>query len=460
MAPTLNSLTLDSLLDGFRRTAAALPDPRPGSNTRYSVTDAASCALAPFFMQDPSFLAFQSRMQDHEQRSNCQSLFHIERIPTDNCIRSLLDAGPADAFDALFPDCLDTLDRHGALQPFRRLDNRLLIALDGIEFHKSDTIHCNQCCTRHVGKAKTTQYFHSMVSAVVVADGHNRVIPLMPEFVGPQTDASATADLPPDTQKQDCERNASKTLDRQARQRLSYLPPGLPRRRPVLLPPPLPTPPRAPRRLDLRLQAPLPTSACRTACMSPCITPPAGSPCALPSARSNRIATAGSAACPCAMATTRSPAPGSNSPSAASPAAARAGSRLTTTRSSPASRSPPPTWPRSPAPAEPAGRSRTRVSTACPARATHLKHNFGHGSDGLANLLVVINLLAFAFHSVLDGLCDLWRQLRDKLGTRRAFFEHLRVLPQYFFFPHWTALLETILKKRPPPGLPRWPAPA
>ena len=84
MAPTLHSLTLDSLLASFRQAASALPDTRPGSNKRYSLADAACSALAPFFMQDPSSLAFQRRMQDTEARSNCQSLFSIQRIPSDN----------------------------------------------------------------------------------------------------------------------------------------------------------------------------------------------------------------------------------------------------------------------------------------------------------------------------------------------------------------------------------------
>ena len=207
MAPTLNTLTLDSLLSSFRAAASALPDPRPGSNKRYSLTDAASCALAPFFLQDPSFLAFQRRMQDEEARSNCQSLFGIERIPTDNCIRNLLDGCPADACNPLFPACLDTLAEHGALAPFQRL----LIALDGIEFHNSYKIHCDRCCTRHVGQAKTPQYFHSLVCPAVVADGHNRVMPLMPAFIGPRSDpAAGDPDLSGQRQKQDCERNAAK----------------------------------------------------------------------------------------------------------------------------------------------------------------------------------------------------------------------------------------------------------
>ena len=87
----------------------------------------------------------------------------------------------------------------------------------------------------------------------------------------------------------------------------------------------------------------------------------------------------------------------------------------------------------------------------------HLKHNFGHGSHGLANLLALINLLAFASHSVLNCLHGLWRQLRELLVTRHDFFENLRVAARLFVFPHWTALLQTLLKKRPPPALARGP---
>ena len=78
----------------------------------------------------------------------------------------------------------------------------------------------------------------------------------------------------------------------------------------------------------------------------------------------------------------------------------------------------------------------------------HLKHNFGYGQDGLANLLATLNLFAFTLHSVLDCVCDLWRQCRDKAGTRRRFFDKLRVLAEMFWFPDWTALLDTMRGQR------------
>ena len=77
-----------------------------------------------------------------------------------------------------------------------------------------------------------------------------------------------------------------------------------------------------------------------------------------------------------------------------------------------------------------------------------MKRNFGHGQHGLANLLATLNLLAFTLHSVLDCLSDLWRQCRDKAGTRRNFFEELRFLAKRVLFPDWTALLETMLGRR------------
>ena len=63
-------------------------------------------------------------------------------------------------------------------------------------------------------------------------------------------------------------------------------------------------------------------------------------------------------------------------------------------------------------------------------------------------MLATLNLFAFTLHSALDCLSDLWRQCRDKAGTRRRFFEKLRVLAESVFFPDWTALLESMLGRR------------
>ena len=51
-------------------------------------------------------------------------------------------------------------------------------------------------------------------------------------------------------------------------------------------------------------------------------------------------------------------------------------------------------------------------------RGYNLEHSFGHGKQNLAALLVTLNLLAFAFHTVCDLAKDRWRLARAKAGSR------------------------------------------
>jgi hypothetical protein len=71
----------------------------------------------------------------------------------------------------------------------------------------------------------------------------------------------------------------------------------------------------------------------------------------------------------------------------------------------------------------------------------HLEHNFGHGGQYLAMVLVMLNLLAFLFHTVLD-LCDeQYRAVRAELATRQTFFNDLQALTHYLYFDSWQALI-------------------
>ena len=88
----------------------------------------------------------------------------------------------------------------------------------------------------------------------------------------------------------------------------------------------------------------------------------------------------------------------------------------------------------------------------------YLKHNFGHGKDGLPNLLATVNLFAFALHTLLDGLRGLWRDCRNNAGTRRNFSNDLRRLSERCWFPNWRSLLKEMLavdgpRAGPPPTL-------
>ena len=64
-------------------------------------------------------------------------------------------------------------------------------------------------------------------------------------------------------------------------------------------------------------------------------------------------------------------------------------------------------------------------------------------------MLVVLNLLACALHTVGELAETLWRQARRRLGTRYRLFEHLRTLAEYQVFPDWTALMTLLATGAP-----------
>ncbi|MGC8477422.1 MAG: ISNCY-like element ISAtsp9 family transposase, partial [Acetobacteraceae bacterium] len=138
---------ISTLIGAVGAVSASLPDPRKGPlrEDAYRMADIVLSAFSLFFMGSPSFLAYQRRLEEGQGRSNCQTLFGINRIPTDATIRQMLDGAPPEAFDALFRQ---TLDAAGPLTSFRRLDNRVLIALDGTEHFCSRKIQCPRCLHR------------------------------------------------------------------------------------------------------------------------------------------------------------------------------------------------------------------------------------------------------------------------------------------------------------------------
>jgi len=81
----------------------------------------------------------------------------------------------------------------------------------------------------------------------------------------------------------------------------------------------------------------------------------------------------------------------------------------------------------------------------------NLEHNFGHGKQHLATVLAILNLLAFACHTVCELADKAWRAATRELVTRQGFFQSLRTITTYLVFPSWDALLGTLAFTRPPP---------
>lgn len=389
-------------------------------------------AYSVFFMQCPSFLSHQRLLSMGRGISNARTLFGMERIPCDSHIRQMLDGAPPEHFDGVFSAVVADLDKSGALSEMRCLDGRVLIALDGSEHFRSRKLRCGQCSTRRAGDE--VEFFHSFVGAALVAPGQRRALPLAPEFVRPQDG----------TDKQDCESRA-------ARRWLARLGPSTAGLRPVYLGD------------DLYARQPL------------CEAVQAAGGNFIFVCKPSSHKTLGEymhGVAPQETHQTTGRGPGKRHHRyrwmAGLPLRdgadalhvtwleieiAKPGGKVTYRNSFVTDLD---VTPQNVAEVAACGRARWKIENetfnVLKTNGYNLEHNFGHGRESLASVLVTFNLLAFAAHTACDLIDAAWRRARQTLGARKRLFEHMRTLTAYMVFPSWTSLMNTLVTGIPPPN--------
>lgn len=422
----------DRLLASLRRCAQGLPDRRRGKNTTYAMADFALAAFAPFFMQCPSFLAHQRHLETGQGRSNCQTLFGMSKIPGDSQVRAKLDPIEPTAFFGAFADIVAELEQCGGLDAMRCLNGHLLIALDGTEYHCSDKIHCPNCSHRKRGKDKV-EYFHAMLAATVVAPGHNRAVPLEPEFIVPQDGHD----------KQDCESRAARRwlaahAARYARLQPVYLGDDLFSRQPIcqavldagghfLF---VCKPDSHPAIEEFRTGIVLDERIDRVRRGKQWTTYRYQWLCDVPLRGDAKAITVNWLMIEILSAD------------------GEVTYRNSFITDMPLDRG-------TIAEFAAAGRARWKIENEAfntlKTKGYNLEHNFGHGKQNLAAVLATLNLLAFACHTVCELGGRAWQAARRELVTRQGFFQTLRTLTSYLVFPSWDNLLATMAFARPPP---------
>ncbi len=425
---------LASLLSGLKAVCAAFPDPRKGRTGNIAMADFGLSAFAMFFMQSASFLSFQRKLEKGHGRSNCQTLFGIEKIPSDNYIRDMLDGADPALLAPCFGDTERLLLESAMREAFGRLGGRTLIALDGTEYFCSQKIACPHCQTRKRSNGKIESY-HSMLAATVVAPGHSKVVPLAPEFIAKQDGA----------EKQDCERNAvQRWLDKHGA-RLKPL-------RPVYLADDLFACQSVVKRLvetgddfificketshkalydfidgaelerhevKVRKGKSRETHRYRFVDNVPLRD---GKDAALVNWIGFEILGAKGEVKYKTAFVTSLPVAKSNVAEAAA-----------------------------------CGRARWKIENesfnVLKNNGYELEHNFGHGENYLAMTLAALNILAFAWHTVLDILEPPWKRAREAAETRKGFFAYLLTMTSLAIFPAWPDLLEALATFAIPPPL-------
>jgi hypothetical protein len=186
------------MLAGVHRSLEAIPEHRKGRNTQYTIEDAGLSAFSVFYLQSPSFLSYQKQMKKQLGRDNAKSMFGIENIPSDAQIRNLLDPVAPEALREPFWDTYHLLQASGHLESYRQVAGTYLCSMDGTWYFSSEKVHCPNCTVYE--RENGTLYAHMLVAAVLSAPGQPHVLALEPEFVVPQDG----------NDKQDCEQQAIK----------------------------------------------------------------------------------------------------------------------------------------------------------------------------------------------------------------------------------------------------------
>jgi len=418
----------------WRAVLAGLPDGRTGANVRLRMEDIALSAFAVFFTQCPSFLSFQQNLEKAHGRNNARSLFGVERIPCDNHIRQTLDPVEACELFGLFDDLHQAFNETGLLAAMRAVKHTRLIALDATWYFSSQSqnIHCEHCsCLRHAEGPVT--HYHSAITPVIVSPGHAQVVPLRPEFIRPQ-DGQV---------KQDCEINAAKRwlaahAGRYCTGNDTLLGDDLyahqPFCRQVLLHnfhflftcKPAShahlygwvealTPGRDLHTLKLRVKGksnrwehhhyrwahhvPLTDrdDALKVNWCELTVTDGEGEVLYRNGWITDWEITADTVS--------------------GLVAAARARWKI-----------------------------ENEHNNVLKTKGYHLEHNFGHGKKHLSSLLLTMNVLAFAWHTLLEVTDPSYRLVRAAVGARRKFFQHLEALTAYWFFENWERLMDFMMR--------------
>lgn len=425
-------LSIGWLVNKVKEAAGKFPDLRTGKNTQYELEDAVMGAFSVFFTQSASFLAYQQEMKRTKGRSNAESLFEMLNIPSDSQIRVLLDPVEPEYINPVIRAVYRELERRKVLEGMRSHGNSLLIALDGTQYHSSQKIHCEKCSQRELANGKIG-YFHSVLTPVIVQSGNEHVLALEAEYITPQDGK----------EKQDCEIEAGKRWvqkygDFYAKQNATILGDDLFSRQPfiqalkdkkmhfILVCKPDSHPALYGMVAFLEANGELSTYQKRhwNGRFGEIYT----------YRYANHLPLRGDAEALevnwCELTITRE----DTGEEIYKNAFCTDFVVLETTVEAIVRD----------------GRARWKVenenNNVLKTKGYHLEHNFGHGEQHLASLLLSLNLLAFLFHTVLDLVDEKYRLIRQELRTRRKFFQDMETLLRYFVFPSWEAVLLFMFK--------------
>ncbi len=171
-------MLFDDLILDLKKRFEAIEKPR-AINSTYKLSNILMCGFALFSIKDSSLLKFTRELANRV--ANLKNIFHITQTPSDTTIRTLLDEVPTSELKPLFKPYLEELDHQRVLKDYELIEGHLLIPVDGTQYFKSKTIHCENCQTKKQGGSIT--YHHNALGAVIVNPRYSEVFPVSIEDI-------------------------------------------------------------------------------------------------------------------------------------------------------------------------------------------------------------------------------------------------------------------------------------
>ena len=201
--PTARKKALaDELVKIVRQQASKIPDNRPNHCTaKTTLCDAIMSGLAVMHMKCPSLLDFEHKCENPKVVHNLQHMYGVQRILSDTHLREMLDPIETDYFRPFFTSLFSYVQSSKRLKKFEYFKEGYLAPVDGTGHFASSKIDCPECCVKKAD-SDNPQFYHQLLAICLVKPGQKEVLPLMPEPIIKQVNAS----------KNDCEKTALKRL--------------------------------------------------------------------------------------------------------------------------------------------------------------------------------------------------------------------------------------------------------
>lgn len=146
-------------------------------------------SFAVFALKFPSLLQFENHFTEEKtRRHNLNSLFKIDRVPSDTHLRDILETVEYAQYRPIFQRLFAYIQRSKTLEQleFMKINGQshYLLAVDGSGYYRSEKVVCDCCMIEEhfdSDNKLTLKFGHNILAGSIVHPDFKQVIPMCPE---------------------------------------------------------------------------------------------------------------------------------------------------------------------------------------------------------------------------------------------------------------------------------------